>query len=209
MTCCSKPRKTGSFLKKATRAKLDDDSFKEEAQEERDRLLQEFKNSLPKSYSVYFAQCETPFKNDVNKLIAETKAEVEKYLESLEQPWWKTALVLGALVVGGAGLAIGAVAAAPAALGALAAVDAAVAAAGIGNGLAAGVGAGAGAGLGLGYGFRNAVWNYQLKNENNCIEVDNKKGEELALTKYEDSSIYVMLCFGTIEIKLRSRKVKL
>ena len=175
------------------------DSFQEQAFEERERLLQKFENSFPESYLKYFEQCKSPFRNDVNKLISETKTEAEKYLKSLKGWRWKTALHLGALVAGGA-----LVSSAPIAIGAVI-LDACLAA----GAAAAGAGAGAGAGVGLGLGLRNLFWTEQPKPEENCNETGNEKGdEELAFTKYENGVIHVMLCFGTIDIKLESRKMK-
>ena len=158
-----------------------------------------FKQSITEEL---FQQCENYFRNDVNKLIAETKDEVEKYLASLEKSWWNTALVMGALVVGGAGLAVAAVAAAPVVLGALA-VDAAVVAAGIGTGTAATAGAGMGSTAAAGYGAGTVYTNYKLKRATDIIKTK-QSDAELALTKYEESVIHVMLCFGAVEIKLLS-----
>ena len=148
-----------------------------------------------------FDQCEVYFKNDVNKLIAETEDEVKKYLASLEKSWWKTALVMGTLVVGCAAAAAGAAAAAPVVLGAVA-VDAA-----IGTGTAATVGAGFGSTAAAGYGANAAYSNYKLQHETGIIKPE-ETDEELALTKYEKSVIHVKLCFGHVQIRLSS-KVKL
>ena len=170
---------------------MEDDTFKEEAQKKREELLAKFKKEIALEY---FKQCENYFRNDVNKLIAETKAEVKKYLESLETPWWKTALIMGALVVGGAAVAAAAAVAAPAVI-----VASAATAAGAG-GVAGGVAAG-------GVAAHAAISNHNLKHETNIISTE-EVNEQLALTKYEKSEIYVMLCFGSLKIELLS-KVKL
>ena len=72
------------------------ENFKRTAQEKRDELLDMLKQTVRRDL---FAQCGGYFRRDTNKLLAETEDEVRDYLQKLELPWWKTLLIMGALVV--------------------------------------------------------------------------------------------------------------
>ena len=72
------------------------EEFKQSVEAKRDELLQRMKQNVR---SDLFERCSAYFRRDTNKIIVEVEAEVMDYLHSLELPWWKTALVMGALII--------------------------------------------------------------------------------------------------------------